>query len=245
MTLTVTMTLTDTETQVQLPDGLGTLLLTDDLERQAPANGVRLATSKQTLIGVDAVPAEADAVIILGVPETVDGIKVRRHFQAVLAAGASKAPTGPAAVKQVIAAEQLVLARLGVHFDAAPAKKRPAKARHRFDKALTARPFHVEHSGSKATVYWTAAKEMTIAPGATLKGDLALNKDGSLSYGTKYGQKLRADNAAAIDGLTTTAPVKLRSVNEVGLFLYFGDTNGWLVLIDDAGHTLDELTRVD
>lgn len=35
----------------------------------------------------------------------------------------------------------------------------------------------------------------------------------------------------------------LRSVNEVGHLLYFAGTNSWLVLRDDAGRTLDELSR--
>ena len=35
----------------------------------------------------------------------------------------------------------------------------------------------------------------------------------------------------------------LRSVNEVGRLLYFAGANSWLVLCDDAGHTLGELSR--
>lgn len=246
MELTLEMTLTENATRVTLGEGLGTLLITSDLEAKVPANGVRLATAKHALVGVDDLPENADGVIILGVPEAVDGIKVRRYFQSVLKKGAFVAPTGASAVKSVLAAQTLVLQRLGFAAQAAPAvKKRPAKARHRFNKALVTRPFHVKRNGSEATVYWTAAKEMTIAAGAKLTPDQQLNKDGSLSYGTKYGEKLRADNAAAISDFTTTAAVKLRSVNEVGLFLYFGDTNGWLELVDDDGKTLDELTRVD
>ncbi|WP_301452404.1 hypothetical protein [Bifidobacterium mongoliense] len=36
----------------------------------------------------------------------------------------------------------------------------------------------------------------------------------------------------------------LRSVNEVGLFLYYGRTNGWLVLRDGDGRTIHDWTVV-
>jgi hypothetical protein len=142
-----------------------------------------------------------------------------------------------------------LLTRFGIQSGPAatpkPTTKKPMKARHRFDKALVNEPFHVARNGSRATVYWTKRNEMTVKTGATLTTELPLNRDGSLRYGTKYGQKLRDDHAAAIADHRTTADVHLRSVNEVGLFLYFGDTNGWLELINDRGQTLDELTRVD
>jgi len=41
-----------------------------------------------------------------------------------------------------------------------------------------------------------------------------------------------------------TADVKLRSVNEVGTFLYFAGTNSWLQLKSPEGKTLNELTVV-
>lgn len=242
MKLTITMTMTDTETRVTLGDGLGTMLLTRNLEQPVPANEVRLATADNLLIGAGAVPAKADGVIILGVPDSVDGVKVQRFFEQLVADGSATA-TGET-VQKLLDTQLRVLTRLGIKLQA-PAKKRPVKARHRFSKALKTHAFHVKRGGSEATVYWTAAKEMTIAPGAKLVREPLLNRDGSRSYGTKYGEKLRADNAAVISNFTTTAPVKLRSVNEVGLFLYYGDTNGWLELVDDQGQTLDELTRVE
>ncbi|WP_156314314.1 hypothetical protein [Lacticaseibacillus camelliae] len=172
------------------------------------------------------------------------GSRSSAFFEQLIADGSASA-TGTA-VQQLLEAQMWVLVRLGIQLkDAAPTKKRPPKARHRFNKALKTHAFHVKRGGSEATVYWTAAKEMTIVPGAKLVREPMLNRDGSQSYGTKYGDKLRADNAAKISDYTTTAAVTLRSVNEVGLFLYYGDTNGWLELIDDDGKTLDELTRVD
>ena len=72
-----------------------------------------------------------------------------------------------------------------------------------------------------------------------------LNKDGSVSYAAKYGDKLRADHQEKISGNKTTADIILKSVNEVSLFLYFGGTNSWLEILDENGKSLDEWTRVD
>lgn len=244
MKLTITMTMTDNETRLDLGEGLGTMRLTTNLEQPVPANDVRLATAAHALIGAGDVPANADGVIILGVPDSVDGVKVQRFFEQLIADGSATA--SGTTLQKLLETQMRVLVRMGIQLQAAaPAKKRPAKARHRFDKTLKTHAFYVKRGGSEATVYWTAAKEMTIAPGAKLVREPLLNRDGSQSYGTKYGDKLRADNADKIADFTTTAPVTLRSVNEVGLFLYYGDTNGWLELVDADGKTLDELTRVD
>jgi hypothetical protein len=42
----------------------------------------------------------------------------------------------------------------------------------------------------------------------------------------------------------TTEDVVLKSVNEVGHFLYYAGTNSWLVLKDKDGKTIDEWTVV-
>ena len=43
----------------------------------------------------------------------------------------------------------------------------------------------------------------------------------------------------------TTEDIVLKSVNEVGLFLYFAGTNSWLELVDENGKTLNEWTVVE
>ncbi|MFD1900942.1 hypothetical protein GQR36_14845 [Enterococcus termitis] len=43
----------------------------------------------------------------------------------------------------------------------------------------------------------------------------------------------------------TTDDIILKSVNEVGLFLYFGGTNSWLELTDKDGKTINEWTVVE
>lgn len=71
-----------------------------------------------------------------------------------------------------------------------------------------------------------------------------LKKDGSIGFDVRFAEKLRGDLAAKISGDRTTEDIVLKSVNELGLFLYYGGTNGWLVLKDQAGKTIDEYTVV-
>ncbi len=71
---------------------------------------------------------------------------------------------------------------------------------------------------------------------------MTLNKDGSIGYSARQSEKIRQDNQAAITDYQTTEDVILKSVNEMGMFLYYGGTNGWLVLVDDEGKTLNEWT---
>jgi len=75
--------------------------------------------------------------------------------------------------------------------------------------------------------------------------DAPRRADGTLGFTAKFAASLRADFAGSYDPRTfvTTKDIVLRSVNEVGHFLYFAGTNSWLILHDDAGHTIDELTK--
>jgi len=120
------------------------------------------------------------------------------------------------------------------------------KARHRWLKAISATPFHVDYRGAKATVIWQRPTEMRILKGAKMlpDADAPRRADGTLGFTAKFAQSLREDHASSFDHQkwVTTADIVLRSVNEVGHFLYFAGTNSWLVLHDDAGHTIHELT---
>ncbi|WP_155287244.1 hypothetical protein [Lacticaseibacillus zhaodongensis] len=194
---------------------------------------------------------DADRQLALTLQWDQEGEYLQRMFAAKIA-GTDVADAGvPAGAYQAVAAVfadlTTALSLLGYTFGQAaakPAAKRPGKPRHRFDRKLADTPFTVDHDGAHATVYWRKAKEMEIAPGARLRTEQLLNKDGSESYSAKYGDKLRADHAAAIKDGVTTAAVTLRSVNEVGSFLYYGNTNSWLQLLNAEGKTLDELTRI-
>lgn len=85
---------------------------------------------------------------------------------------------------------------------------------------------------------------MLIKAGATLVKDPPLNKDGSLGYAAKYGQKLRDDYKDKISGTTTIEDIIVKSVNEASLLLYFAGTNSWLEIVDEHGKSIDEWTRV-
>lgn len=123
-------------------------------------------------------------------------------------------------------------------------KKVSAKASHRWSKKISEIPFFVDSYGSRATVYWKKRNEMLILAGAKLRDDIPLNKDGSLGFSARLGEKLRADHEDELEGLSTSVDITLKSVNEVGLFLYFGGTNGWLELKDKNNKTIDEYTIV-
>lgn len=236
-------------TTVTLPDDWGTIEISSPTSvKPAP---VQLAMTDRHLVGVNAVPEIADQVLDLQLNWDVEPEYLARMFEAAMSGielDDARIPKG--VISGVSATYDHVVAVLNVlgykltKREAAPAKKRPAKARHRFDSKLADVPFTVEFAGAKATVFWRKAKEMEIAAGAQLRQDPAMNKDGSPSYGMKYGDKLRDDHSDAIDNFVTVKPVTLRSVNEVGLFLYYGDTNSWLQLVNADGQTLGEITEV-
>lgn len=128
----------------------------------------------------------------------------------------------------------------------APKPKRAvsSKARHKWTKEVSQIPFYINARQSKATVFWQKRNEMLIKSGATLMPKAPLNKDGSIGFSAKFGEKLRDEHKAHIKNFTTTQDIVLKSVNEVGLFLYFAGTNSWLELVDENGKSLNEWTIV-
>lgn len=139
---------------------------------------------------------------------------------------------------------QQVLPILGLSLEKSPANNKPAKARHKWTKEIQDIPFNVTYRGSSATVFWQKRQEMRILAGAKLVQDVPLNKDGSVGFAVKVGDKLRLEQAYKIKDGYTTEDILLKSVNEVGLFLYYGGTNGWQVLVDSEGKSIDEWTRI-
>lgn len=123
-------------------------------------------------------------------------------------------------------------------------KTKPAKAQHRWNKKVSEIPFYIDYNDAKGEVVWQKRNEMLLKAGAKLKQEMPLNKDGSVGFSARLTEKLRADHADQISDFTTTEDIVLKSVNEVGIFLYYAGTNGWLVLKDKAGKTIDEYTVV-
>lgn len=125
------------------------------------------------------------------------------------------------------------------------AKTKPAKVRHKWTKEVSQIEFFIDTRESKATVLWHKRNEMLLKAGATLMKEPPLNKDGSLGFSAKFGEKIRDDYKDKISNFATTEDIILKSVNEVGLFLYFGGTNSWLELLDADGKSIDAWTRID
>jgi len=117
------------------------------------------------------------------------------------------------------------------------------KVAHRWNKDLADVEFFVDYNGAKATVQWIKRDQMLIHKGATLSTDMPLLKDGSMGFSDKMALALRQLQADKVKGNKTTEDIVLKSVNEVGLFLYYGGTNGWLVLKDKNGKTIDEYSH--
>lgn len=135
-----------------------------------------------------------------------------------------------------------LLAAFGLRF-VAP-KKSHQKPRHKFLKSLVEVPFKVDYQGSQATVYWIKRNEFIIKAGAKLVEKAPLTKAGLIGFAGKFGLRLRQEHEKQIKDDTLLEDITLRSVNEVGTFLYFAGTNSWLQLKDPDGKTLDELTVI-
>lgn len=123
-------------------------------------------------------------------------------------------------------------------------KKKPAKAQHRWNKAVSEIPFYVDHAGAKGTVYWQKRNELLLKKGAVLLMEAPLNKDGSEGFGVRFAKQLRQEHEDQVKDGRTTEDIVLKSVNELGHFLYYAGTNSWLVLKDEHGKTIDEYTVV-
>lgn len=124
------------------------------------------------------------------------------------------------------------------------AKKKPGKAQHRWNKEVSQIEFYVKSRESQATVIWQKRNEMLLKAGAKMKPQAELNKDGSVGFSAKMGEKIRFDHQGQFKDFVTTEDIILKSVNEIGLFLYFGGTNSWLELLDENGKSIDEYTVV-
>ena len=121
-------------------------------------------------------------------------------------------------------------------------KARPAKARHKWTE-VSQIPFILILDKAKQ-LFWQKRNEMLIKAGATMMPEAPLNKDGSVGFSARFGEKLRDERKGQFKELCHNGRYHLKSVNEVGLFLYFR-TNSWLELVDENGKTLNEWTVVE
>ncbi|MCD2256536.1 hypothetical protein FHQ08_07355 [Lactobacillus sp. CC-MHH1034] len=119
------------------------------------------------------------------------------------------------------------------------------KTRHRWTKAISEMPFYVNYRGSRGVVFWTNRNELTLKTGAQMTITPPLNKDGTLGFSARFAQQLRQEHSAQFHNYVTTSDITLKSVNEVGLFLYFAGTNSWLQLKDRNGRSIHDWTAVE
>ncbi|MFV0557536.1 MAG: hypothetical protein ACK5MW_02710 [Enterococcus sp.] len=136
----------------------------------------------------------------------------------------------------------LILTKMGYPLTAI--KKHPAKARHKWSKEVSEIDFFIDTRESLAIVRWLKRDQMLIKKGATMMQVAPLNKDGSVGFDAKMGEKIRSDHQEQFKDFVTTEDIILKSVNEVGLFLYYAGTNSWLEMVDQDGKTLNEWTTV-
>lgn len=150
-------------------------------------------------------------------------------------------------IKLFIDERMWLLSRFGYPFllNGAPKKEKLGKVQHRWKKAISEIEFTVDAFDSQATVIWQKRNELLIKKGAILKQEVPLKKDGTVGLDGRFGKTLREEQQLGGNQFVTKEDIILKSVNEVGLFLYYGGTNSWLVLKDQEGKSLDEWTRVD
>lgn len=243
----------DDSTRITLPDGQGTIVVTNTVD-QANA-GVNLYLKDGKLISVQTEPTDkADGVIQIEPAWDLEAGYLAKSFseyaveRGILKKDLLETVKIPGNQRKTVEAFRnlvlTVLNGLGFRFVFVPKKKFKGKPRHKFTKQVSEIPFYVDHGGAKATVYWQKRNEMLVKAGAVMKAEPDLNQDGSLGFSAKFAQKLRSEHADSCQNFVTTKDIVLKSVNEVGLFLYFAGTNSWLVLKDENGKTIDEWTKV-
>lgn len=89
----------------------------------------------------------------------------------------------------------LILEKMGYPLQAVEKKKsKPAKARHKWTKEVSEKEFFIDTRSSKATVMWIKRNQMLIKKGATMMKEAPLNKDGSVGFSAKMGDKIRSEN---------------------------------------------------
>lgn len=228
----------------------GQLQLTLTAPQALPTNSLWLSFSAGAWqgLGVTLPVAKDSHYLTWHLPETLDALTLARylHQQApkVTTNVSGAVPANLASYwQQRLTDLTSLLTGLGVTFTTTAAKPK-GKPRHRFVKALQNQPLTVNYNGAQATVYWRKANQFEIEAGAHLVPEAPLNKDGQLGFAARFALQLRQEHAEAIVDSRLVAPVTLKSINEVGHFLYFAGTNSWLQLITPDGHTLHELTVV-
>lgn len=118
--------------------------------------------------------------------------------------------------------------------------KPSGKSTHRYRKEIANICFYVDYQGAKAKVFWEKRNVLRIIKGARLATEMPLNKNGDVGFSARFALTLREEHRDQIEDNLTKEDILLKSVNEVGHFLYFAGVNSWQVLKDENGKTIDE-----
>lgn len=263
MTIKLDMTLTDDETILTLDNKQGEIMITETLPKKAPEHALFLLFNQHVLIGIatnktDISKIPFHHVAILSLPWDIEPTHLGQLFSNHT--HEQKKPLKVTLTETDIPSNSLptvtvykdkitcILERIGYYITdkpEEPKKPKPGKARHRWSKEVSQIEFFIDSRESTATVMWQKRNEMLIKSGATMKKVAPLNKDGSVGFSAKMGDKIRSDHASSFKDFTTTEDIILKSVNEVGLFLYYAGTNSWLEMSDKDGKTINEWTVVE
>ncbi|KAA8439895.1 hypothetical protein FKV75_09635 [Weissella paramesenteroides] len=216
-------------------------------------NAVTLYFKNEQLISIDQVPGDETVtrVAIITPPTNIETNTIALYIDELAAEAKLKlesSMTGQLTDDQRQSATAYwhevvpLFALLGI--TVAKKKRKPTKAQHRFKSAMADVPFNTDFIGTKATIYWQKRHEMRLVAGAKMLADAPLKADGGLGVDARFAKQIRAEHADAFDPETfiTTKDIVLKSVNEIGLFLYFGGTNSWLVFKGPDDRTIHDWT---
>lgn len=256
------------ETILNLADSQGKIIITSGAVKQAQVGAVLLLIKKKQFVGVTqdleqigAFETDYDQLIEITPSWEIEANYLEQSFLNLAAENNIPLKIGKEAnsklpksaeiqVGEYVNQLQHILKAFGYELTepveaTEPAKKKPGKAQHRWNKAVSQVEFSGNFRGSQGRIIWQKRNEMLLKAGAKLVKEAPLNKDGSVGYSAKMGDKLRSDYSDKIVDFQTTEDIILKSVNEVGLFLYYAGTNGWLQFFDEEGKTIDSWTVVE
>ncbi|MCF1684189.1 hypothetical protein LQF67_01155 [Tetragenococcus halophilus] len=253
MTLNAELALDDKKAEITLTDfDSKVIIFYDKNEFTDIKHGLFLFFKDKQFKTIQSTPDQdnipiADTVVQIIPPELSDNEYLKQSLIKVGKGESLQKSAGASQLEQVemydyLANLLLLLEKFGFTFT--QKKRTSTKAQHRWKKALSEIEFFVDDFKSQATVIWQKRNKFLIKKGAHLRPSYPLNKDGSVGLGARMGTQLRDEQKSNIQNFTTTEDIILKSVNEVGLFLYFGGTNSWLVLKDNNGKTIDEWSKV-
>lgn len=248
----ITMNTDYTDAMLTVPLGDGQVVLTNKVTDPSD-NTVTLYFKNDQLISIDQAHHKATATrtIIITSPRNLESKKIALYVNELATAAKIKLESSMTArltddqrkpIKEYWTEVEPLLLLLGIKVTGN--KKKSFKAQHRFKATIAKVPFYTDFSRAKATIYWQKRNEMRIESGAKMLAEAPLNSDGTLGFDARFAKQIREEHADAFDPKTfiTTKDIVLKSVNEVGLFLYFGGTNSWLAFKGPDGRTIHDWT---